>query len=90
MFFIIIFPPFSYSTILYALQETYPSTPPVWFAESEDTSISNAVQILTNTKGLDNHVINQVSWEHLMQSNPSYGKDMERINFNVIFFPRTR
>ncbi|XP_058062480.1 ubiquitin-conjugating enzyme E2 Q2 isoform X1 [Anopheles bellator] len=42
------------------ITETYPSTPPVWFAESEDTSISNAVQILTNTKGLDNHVINQV------------------------------
>uniref|UniRef100_A0A182J718 UBC core domain-containing protein n=1 Tax=Anopheles atroparvus TaxID=41427 RepID=A0A182J718_ANOAO len=42
------------------ITETYPSTPPVWFAESEDTSISNAVQILTNTNGLDNHVINQV------------------------------
>ncbi|XP_053668498.1 ubiquitin-conjugating enzyme E2 Q2 isoform X1 [Anopheles marshallii] len=42
------------------ITETYPSTPPVWFAESEDTSISNAVQILTNTNGLDNHVVNQV------------------------------
>uniref|UniRef100_A0A182MKS6 UBC core domain-containing protein n=2 Tax=Cellia TaxID=44534 RepID=A0A182MKS6_9DIPT len=43
------------------ITETYPSTPPVWFAESEDTSISNAVQILTNTNGLDNHVVNQES-----------------------------
>lgn len=42
------------------LQETYPSTPPVWFAESEETSVTNAVQILSNTNGRDNHVINQV------------------------------
>ncbi|EDS33479.1 ubiquitin-conjugating enzyme E2 q [Culex quinquefasciatus] len=42
------------------ITETYPSTPPVWFAESEETSITNAVQTLTNTRGLDNHVINQV------------------------------
>lgn len=42
------------------LQETYPSTPPVWFAESEETSVTNAVQILSHTTGLDNHVINQV------------------------------
>lgn len=41
-------------------QETYPSTPPVWFAESEETSVTNAVQILSNTFGHDNHVINQV------------------------------
>lgn len=42
------------------IQETYPSTPPVWFAESEETSVTNAVQILSNTTGRDNHVINQV------------------------------
>ncbi|PBC26451.1 Ubiquitin-conjugating enzyme E2 Q2 [Apis cerana cerana] len=42
------------------LQETYPSTPPVWFAESEETSVTNAVQILSTTTGRDNHVINQV------------------------------
>uniref|UniRef100_A0A1A9WMA1 UBIQUITIN_CONJUGAT_2 domain-containing protein n=2 Tax=Glossina TaxID=7393 RepID=A0A1A9WMA1_9MUSC len=40
--------------------ETYPSSPPVWFAESEETSVTNAVQILSNTNGRDNHVINQV------------------------------
>lgn len=42
------------------ITETYPSTPPVWFAESEETSVTNAVQILSNTNGRDNHVINQV------------------------------
>lgn len=41
-------------------QETYPSTPPVWFAESEETSVTNAVSILSNTTGLDNHMTNQV------------------------------
>lgn len=43
------------------ITETYPSTPPVWFAESEETSVTNAVQILSNTSGRDNHVLNQVS-----------------------------
>lgn len=42
-------------------KETYPSTPPVWFAESEETSVTNAVQILSNTDGQNNHVLNQVS-----------------------------
>ncbi|XP_023311443.1 ubiquitin-conjugating enzyme E2 Q2 isoform X1 [Anoplophora glabripennis] len=42
------------------ITETYPSVPPVWFADSEETSITNAVQILSNTEGLDNHVLHQV------------------------------
>ncbi|XP_026463437.1 ubiquitin-conjugating enzyme E2 Q2 isoform X1 [Ctenocephalides felis] len=42
------------------ITETYPSTPPVWFAESEETSVTNAIQILSNTQGRDNHVISQV------------------------------
>jgi len=42
------------------ITEPYPTTPPVWFAESEETSVTNAIQILSNTHGLDNHVINQV------------------------------
>ncbi|XP_075211604.1 ubiquitin-conjugating enzyme E2 Q2 [Lycorma delicatula] len=42
------------------ITETYPSTPPVWFADSEETSVTNAVQILSNTSGRDNHVMNQV------------------------------
>ncbi|KAK3930470.1 Ubiquitin-conjugating enzyme E2 Q2 [Frankliniella fusca] len=42
------------------ITENYPSTPPVWFADSEETSVTNAVQILSNTTGRDNHVINQV------------------------------
>ncbi|XP_065221622.1 ubiquitin-conjugating enzyme E2 Q2 [Planococcus citri] len=42
------------------ITETYPSTPPVWFADTEDIRVTNAVQTLTNTTGLDNHIINQV------------------------------
>ncbi|KAL1492075.1 hypothetical protein ABEB36_012570 [Hypothenemus hampei] len=47
-------------TIHANITETYPSVPPVWFADSEETSITNAVQILSNTEGLDNHVLHQV------------------------------
>lgn len=50
-----------YPLFICLLQETYPHTPPVWFAESEETNITNAIQLLSNTSGLDNHVINQVS-----------------------------
>ncbi|KAG5892092.1 hypothetical protein JTB14_011992 [Gonioctena quinquepunctata] len=42
------------------ITETYPAVPPVWFADSEETSITNAVQILSNTVGLNNHVLHQV------------------------------
>ncbi|CAG9805712.1 unnamed protein product [Chironomus riparius] len=41
------------------ITETYPSTPPVWFADIEEPIITNAIQLLSNTSGLDNHVINQ-------------------------------
>lgn len=46
-------------------KETYPNTPPVWFAESEDPIVTNAVQILSHTQGRDNHVINQVGPKYL-------------------------
>ncbi|EDV99264.1 ubiquitin-conjugating enzyme E2 Q2 [Drosophila grimshawi] len=42
------------------IMETYPSTPPVWFSESDEQSVINAVQILGTTEGRDNHVILQV------------------------------
>ncbi|ODM97979.1 Ubiquitin-conjugating enzyme E2 Q2 [Orchesella cincta] len=42
------------------ITETYPHMPPVWFADSEDCSITGAVERLSSTTGLDNHVINQV------------------------------
>ncbi|XP_053692121.1 ubiquitin-conjugating enzyme E2 Q2-like [Sabethes cyaneus] len=48
----------------YAIQAnivgTYPSTPPIWFAETEEASITDALQLLTNTSGQNNHVVNQV------------------------------
>ena len=40
----------------FSIKETYPSTPPVWFADVEDPLITNAVQILSNTSGSENHV----------------------------------
>nr|CAG4648715.1 EOG090X0867 [Polyphemus pediculus] len=42
------------------ITETYPSTPPVWFADVEDPSITNAVQILSTTSGNENHILEQV------------------------------
>lgn len=42
------------------ITETYPSTPPVWFAESEDPIVTSAVQVLSNTTGKDNHILQQV------------------------------
>ena len=42
------------------LTETYPNTPPVWFSESEDPKVSEAVSRLASTSGLDNHMLNQI------------------------------
>nr|CAG4641799.1 EOG090X0867 [Eurycercus lamellatus] len=42
------------------ITETYPSSPPVWFADVEDPMITNAVQILSNTSGSENHILEQV------------------------------
>ncbi|XP_040567208.1 ubiquitin-conjugating enzyme E2 Q2 [Lepeophtheirus salmonis] len=42
------------------ITETYPNTPPVWFSESEDSKITNALSVLSNTSGLDNHLLHQV------------------------------
>ncbi len=41
-------------------KETYPHTPPVWFADSEDISITGSVERLSQTSGLENHVISQI------------------------------
>ncbi|XP_023349043.1 ubiquitin-conjugating enzyme E2 Q2 [Eurytemora carolleeae] len=42
------------------ITETYPQSPPVWFSESEDAKVSEAVSILASTSGLDNHLLYQV------------------------------
>jgi len=47
-------------TIHANITETYPSTPPVWFSESEDANVSNALTSLADTSGLDNHLLYQV------------------------------
>ncbi|XP_053597782.1 ubiquitin-conjugating enzyme E2 Q2-like [Microplitis demolitor] len=43
-----------------SITETYPMTPPVWFAETDDFRILNVVKILSDTTGDDNHIIKQV------------------------------
>ena len=48
------------------LEEIYPEpflslqTPPVWFSESEDSKVSDALSHLAATQGLDNHLLYQV------------------------------
>lgn len=42
------------------ITETYPQSPPVWFSESEDPKVAEAVAFLTGTQGLDNHLLYQV------------------------------
>jgi len=42
------------------ITETYPQSPPVWFSESEDAKVSEAVSALSSTTGLDNHLIYQI------------------------------
>lgn len=37
-------------------QETYPSTPPVWFADTDDSKVTNAIEKLGETTGHNNHV----------------------------------
>lgn len=39
---------------------TYPLAPPIWFSDSEEITITNAMQMLSNTTGRDNHVIVQI------------------------------
>lgn len=42
------------------ITETYPQSPPVWFSESDDGRISEAVAVLATTSGLDNHILYQI------------------------------
>ncbi|XP_002135583.1 ubiquitin-conjugating enzyme E2 Q2-like [Drosophila pseudoobscura] len=46
--------------IMASITPDYPSSPPVWFAESEETSVASAVEMLSTTDGPDNHLICQV------------------------------
>ena len=38
-------------------------TPPVWFSESEDSKVSDALSHLAATQGLDNHLLYQVVYK---------------------------
>lgn len=42
------------------ITEVYPTSPPVWFSESDDPHISTIVEALSATNGGDNHIVGQV------------------------------
>lgn len=42
------------------ITETYPSTPPVWFSESDNVKVTNALTTLSETNGIGNHLMYQV------------------------------
>lgn len=42
------------------ITEVYPSSPPVWFSESDDPQISAIVEALSATSGSDNFILDQV------------------------------
>jgi ubiquitin-conjugating enzyme E2 Q len=42
------------------ITESYPQSPPVWFSESEEPKVTEAVSNLAHTSGLDNHLLYQV------------------------------
>lgn len=42
--------------LIFLPQETYPGTPPVWFADTDDCNVTNAIEKLGQTTGHNNHV----------------------------------
>lgn len=42
------------------ITEVYPTSPPVWFSESDDPLVSSIVEALSATSGSDNHILDQV------------------------------
>ena len=42
------------------LSNNYPSTPPVWFSESDNVNVTNALTSLSETSGINNHLSYQV------------------------------
>lgn len=42
------------------ITEVYPSSPPVWFSDSDDPNISEIVEALSETSGSDNYILDQV------------------------------
>lgn len=42
------------------ITEVYPTSPPVWFSESDDPQVSSIVEALSATSGSDNYILDQV------------------------------
>ena len=49
-----------FNVFCFLFQETYPSTPPVWFSESDNVNVTNALTSLSETSGINNHLCYQV------------------------------
>ncbi|KAH8293196.1 hypothetical protein KR044_011291 [Drosophila immigrans] len=45
-----------------SITDTYPITPPVWYSECEDSTLSKIMEELSNTTGQENHMVLQVAW----------------------------
>jgi len=43
------------------ITETYSRTPPVWFADTEDPLVTNALHQLSMSSGADNHILSQTN-----------------------------
>ena len=51
------------------LKETYPQSPPVWFSESEDSSILDIVEKLSTTSRNENRVKNNFNIKEFLNIN---------------------
>lgn len=52
---------FGKEKIIFAnITEVYPTSPPVWFSESDDPQVSAIVEALSATSGSDNYILDQV------------------------------
>lgn len=52
---------FGKKKIIFAnITEVYPTSPPVWFSESDDPQVSSIVETLSATSGSDNYILDQV------------------------------
>lgn len=72
--------------IIYAnITEVYPTSPPVWFSESDDPQVSSIVEALSATTGSDNYILDQVKILVTKLSqlhNLPIPAELERLTFN--------
>lgn len=67
------------------ITEVYPTSPPVWFSESDDPQVSSIVEALSATTDCDNYILNQVKILITKLSqlhNLPIPDEVERLTFN--------